>query len=50
MDHHDSGGKLSDGEEQLMVPLTKEVVIPVVEVRPPGVVVWVDAEHKQQQH
>lgn len=43
MHHHGSGRQLCDGEEELMVPLAIEVIVPVIEVGPPGVVVRIDA-------
>ena len=41
---------LGDGEEELVPPLAVEVVVVVVEVRPPGVVVRVDGREEENGH
>lgn len=46
----DGGDEFSDGEEELVVPLAVEVIVPVVEVGPPGIVMGVDAAQEQHNH
>jgi len=42
--------QLGNGEEQLMVPLGVEIVVPVVDVDPPGVVVGEEGSREQEHH
>jgi len=49
---NDPGGRyqLGDGEEQLMIPLGVEVVVPVINVNPPRVIIGEQSGREEEHH
>lgn len=49
--HHPGGGyQLGDGEEQLMIPLRVEVVVPIINVNPPRVIIGEQCGREEEHH
>lgn len=44
------GYQLSDGKEQLMIPLGIEIVVPVININPPRVIIWEQSRWEEEHH